>query len=188
MVNNPLTPRCPIRYREPLDPGPSALAINPAPYTLAIDPPIHELTSARGLGAVDGDTLRVASMGTTLTIRLLGMDAPELDDMDPDLARLARLARWLLHGLTYGEDLAWQIATPPFAPDPYDRTLAFVHRLPDGLDVGAELLRQGLARTTPQWPCNRALAYTRLETRARILRRGLYAPRHTVYPSPPPSE
>ena len=83
---------------------------------------------------IDGDTITINSV----PIRLAGIDAPELDHP------YGQAAKWAMVRITKG-----QIITARIAPEmSYDRTVA-ICCLPDGRDIAAELVKQGLAL---DWP------------------------------------
>ena len=83
---------------------------------------------------IDGDTISI----NNVAIRLAGIDAPELDHP------YGQSAKWAMVGITKG-----QIITARIAPEmSYDRTVA-ICCLPDGRDIAAELVKQGLAL---DWP------------------------------------
>lgn len=95
--------------------------------------------------AIDGDTLELSSPGDVHTvIRLIGVEAPELfqecRDADGPWS-CGRAARQALEELVGGRTLA--CSPCGMAPD---GTLEATCRA-DGLDIGAEMLRTGLATT-----------------------------------------
>jgi micrococcal nuclease len=104
------------------------------------------------LRVVDGDTLHVRPDVRDVTIRLIGIDAPEVgwygDRAECFGARAGRFAIGLLDGervrLEFDEERL----------DPYDRTLAYVY-LDDGRMVNVVLVRRGFARVTIYPPNDR---------------------------------
>ena len=82
---------------------------------------------------VDGDTIYVES--SDLSIRLRGVDAPELGSPDGELVK------WELIDHLYGEVVSLSCED---ALDKYGRRLCDVHH--DGHDVGEWLLARGFAR------------------------------------------
>lgn len=85
---------------------------------------------------IDGDTFTIRYDGEQTSVRIHGIDAPELRASGGDEARAA------LAALVEGRAV---VLTFPEARkrDNFGRLLAVVHV--DGVDVGAELLRQGHA-------------------------------------------
>lgn len=79
---------------------------------------------------IDGDSLRIKGE----EIRLFGVDAPEFDHP------YGKQAKWALHALTKGQTVQVNVV----ALDHYGRTVAKCF-LPDGRDLSAEMVKQGLA-------------------------------------------
>jgi micrococcal nuclease len=94
---------------------------------------------------VDGDTLHVRRGGRDVTIRLIGIDAPEVGWYGGEAecfgARAGRFARRLLDGERVRLELDGERL------DPYGRTLAYLY-LPDDRMANVILVRRGLARVT----------------------------------------
>jgi micrococcal nuclease len=97
------------------------------------------------LRVVDGDTLHVRLGDRDVTIRLIGIDAPEVGWYGGQAecfgARTGRFAT----GLLDGERVRLEFDKERF--DPHDRTLAYVY-LNDGRMVNVVLVRRGFARVT----------------------------------------
>ncbi len=83
---------------------------------------------------IDGDTIRI---GQT-KIRLAGIDAPELD------MPWGQKAKWAMVGLCKGHKIRAECT----GEQSHDRLVATCY-LPDGRDLGAELVKQGLALDYP---------------------------------------
>jgi micrococcal nuclease len=121
-----------------------------------------ETFTGRVIGITDGDTLRILRGGRPATVRLRGIDAPERGQP------YATRAQQYLVGLAFG-----RVATVESnASDRYGRLVADV-RLPDGQSLNQELVRAGYAWWFRRYSADAALA--RLEAKARIARRGLWA-------------
>ncbi|MCJ8336686.1 MAG: thermonuclease family protein, partial [Epibacterium sp.] len=95
---------------------------------------------------VDGDTVKIEKT----QIRLFGVDAPELEHP------FGKKAKWALHGLCKGQTIRAEV----IEEDAYGRTVAKC-TLPDGRDLSAEMVKQGLAL---DWPKFSGGCYTHLET------------------------
>lgn len=116
----------------------------------------------------DGDTLTVTRRSTTLTVRLIGINAPESGEC------LAAQAEGALRTLV--QDGPLRLVRDVSATDQYGRALRYVVT-PDGRDAGAVLVRRGLALARPYPPDTaRSDRYARIEARARAERIGLWAP------------
>lgn len=109
--------------------------------------PTPSVTMLRGAAyVIDGDTIVIAKT----QIRLFGIDAPELDHP------FGKKAKWALVALCKGQTITAEITDV----DDHGRTVAKCH-LPDGRDLSAELVRQGLAI---DWPKFSGGVYRDLET------------------------
>ncbi|HWC11686.1 MAG TPA: thermonuclease family protein, partial [Acidimicrobiales bacterium] len=91
---------------------------------------------------VDGDTL-VVSGGHR--VRLIGVDTPETKDPRKPVQCFGREASAYVSSLLEG-GAGVRLVGDVEDRDAYGRTLAYVYRLPDGLFVNAELVREGYAQ------------------------------------------
>lgn len=118
---------------------------------------------------IDGDSLTVRQEAKPLTIRLTGLDAVEYhqDCTRSDGGRwpCGHEARTALEKLAGQAPLHCDIA----AKDKYDRTVAVCRTrpFPDGIDLGAEMVRQGWAVATDD-------AYLMEEAEAQAKQRGIW--------------
>ncbi len=118
---------------------------------------------------IDGDSLTVRQDGGPVTIRLTGIDAAEYrqDCARRDASRwpCGRDARTALEKLAGRGPLHCEVT----AKDRYDRTLAACRTapFPDGLDLGAEMVRLGWAVATGD-------DYLPEEAEAEAQRRGIW--------------
>jgi len=124
---------------------------------------------------VDGDTLRVRTSGSAeaVTVRLIGIDAPERGHpslgkeffSDESAAHLASLCR--------GKSV--RMEKDAGETDAYDRLLRYVFLAPpDGRLLNEEMLRAGMARAYTRFPYSRTAAFLAVEARARREGRGLW--------------
>ena len=124
---------------------------------------------------VDGDTLRVRAPGSVeaVTVRLLGIDAPERTHpslgkeffSDEAAAHLASLCR----GKTVRMEKEAEEA------DKYDRLLRYVFLPPpDGRLLNEEMLGAGMARVYTRYPFSRKDAFLAAEGKARREGKGLW--------------
>lgn len=109
----------------------------------------HQLPAGRVIEGpayvTDGDTITIQKT----QIRLYGIDAPELDHP------YGKKAKWAMVRLCKGHNIRAEITDE----DDYGRTVAKCF-LPDGRDLSAELVEQGLAL---DWPKFSGGKYRRLE-------------------------
>lgn len=128
--------------------------------------PVHVVQSVH---VIDGDSLTVRQDGGPVTIRLTGIDAPEYrqDCARRDASRwpCGRDARDALEKVAGGGPLHCEVA----AKDRYDRALAMCRTrpFPDGIDLGAEMVRLGWAVATSD-------TYLLEEAEAKAQRRGIW--------------
>lgn len=104
------------------------------------------------LRVVDGDTIHVLRSGRDVTIRLIGIDTPEVDWYGGEAECYGdRAGRFLMRLL---QDERVRLEFDRERIDPYDRTLAYVY-LPDGRMVNEVLVRRGFAEVTIYEPNDR---------------------------------
>jgi len=124
---------------------------------------------------VDGDTLRVRTGGSAeaVTVRLIGIDAPERSHpslgkeffSDEAAAHLASLCRGKAVRMEKGAE----------ETDKYDRLLRYVFLPPpDGRLLNEEMLRAGMARAFARFPFSRKDSFLAAEGRARREGKGLW--------------
>jgi len=133
-------PRAPTKVAPP--------ALGPAPPSGAWAPPPTAPQILRGPAfVVDGDTISIKGQ----SIRLAGIDAPELDHP------YGKNARWAMIQLCKGHVIRAEIVA---GETTYERLVATCY-LPDGRDLAAELVKQGLAL---DWAKHSGGKYRSLET------------------------
>lgn len=106
----------------------------------------RERVLAGAAWVTDGDTITIKRQ----QIRLYGIDAPELNHP------YGQKAKWALHKLCKGQSIRVEIT----AEDAHGRVVARCY-LPDGRDLSAEMVKQGLAI---DWPKFSGGKYQNLET------------------------
>lgn len=149
--------------------SPSTGAFTPVPATLDGLPVGVDTTVER---IVDGDTLVIAG---GRRIRLIGVDTPETKDPRRPVQCFGREAAAFLAS-TVAPGTTIRLVGDVEQLDPYGRTLAYLYRLPDGLFVNAELLRQGFAQVLTIPPnVTHADRFVALAGEARAAGRGLWS-------------
>lgn len=96
----------------------------------------------RGLGVVDGDTIKIENDGRAATVRLIGVDTPETVHPNKPVEIFAKEASAFTKNLLIGESVYLRFGNEPRYK--YNRLLAYVIRSPDGLFENLEIVRQGL--------------------------------------------
>ena len=102
-----------------------------SPVDHAPPPPIPASRQIKGRGwVIDGDTIAI----NRIKIRLAGIDAPELDQPG------GQKSKWEMVQICKGHILRCELT----GETSYDRLVGTIY-LPDGRDVGAEIVKAGLA-------------------------------------------
>ena len=122
----------------------------------------QQVTTISGVEIIDGDTFRLE---TGETVRLIGIDAPELSQPGGVLSR-----EYLAH-LLLGKPITLEKGTED--RDNYNRLLRFVYI--GNLCINEEMIRQGYAeaRYLPENPIRDY--YVQLEIQAEVIRAGLWS-------------
>jgi micrococcal nuclease len=126
---------------------------------------------------VDGDTILLAD-GNRL--RFLAVDAPESVHPHKPVEYFGKEASDFTRRLLTGERVRLvydQNCAHRGHRDHFGRLLAYVFRARDGLDVCAELVKQGYAHAYLKYPVERGEEFLGYEKEARAAGRGLWAPR-----------
>ncbi|MBE0606378.1 MAG: thermonuclease family protein, partial [Deltaproteobacteria bacterium] len=121
---------------------------------------------------VDGDTLSVRTPGSpeTVTVRLIGIDAPERGHPSLGKEFFSDEAASHLASLCRGKTV--RMEKDAEETDKYDRLLRYVFLpSPDGRLLNEEMLRAGMARAYTRFPFSRKDAFLSAEGKAR--RRGM---------------
>ena len=123
---------------------------------------------------VDGDTFEVSIGGAREKIRMLGIDTPESVDPRRPVQCFGKEATKKLKELIEGKNIELVADMTNDDRDKYDRLLRYVKR-DDGLDVNAEMIKQGYAYAYIKFPFERRAEYLKLQTAARSGGVGLWA-------------
>ena len=123
---------------------------------------------------VDGDTLDLDLGGSTVRVRLLGIDTPEtVDENRPVQCFGHEASSYLAQLLPRGSTV--RLERDVEARDRYGRLLAYLYRVDDGLFVNAALIEGGYATTLSIAPNTmRARDFEVLRTQAQRDKRGLW--------------
>jgi endonuclease YncB( thermonuclease family) len=124
---------------------------------------------------VDGDTLRVRTAGSAdaVTVRLIGIDAPERSHPSLGKEFFSDEAAAHLAALCSGKTV--RMETDAEESDKYDRLLRYVFLPPpDGRLLNEEMLGAGMARAYTRFPFSRKDAFLAAERRARREGKGFW--------------
>ncbi len=119
---------------------------------------------------IDGDTLLLKNRQK---VRLLGVNTPEIAHEKVSAEPFARKAKKYLRKLL-SKNNKLRLVYDQKRRDKYHRLLAYVF-LPDGTDIQAQLLKQGLAVSIAIWPNHLMLdCYRQIEAQARRKKLGIW--------------
>jgi len=124
---------------------------------------------------VDGDTLQVRTAGSaeSVTVRLIGIDAPERSHPSLGKEFFSDEAASHLASLCRGKTV--RMEKDAEETDKYDRLLRYVFLPPpDGRLLNEEMLRAGMARAYARFPFSRKDAFLATEGKARREKKGLW--------------
>jgi len=123
---------------------------------------------------VDGDTLKVKSGADESTVRLLGIDSPELSGGGTEC--FAENSKQRLEELTKDKTVQLTVDESQGDKDKYDRLLRYV-QLEDGTKVNEKMLYGGFAyEYTYDKPYEQQKIFKATESEAKNAKRGLWSP------------
>lgn len=123
----------------------------------------------------DGDTIMIRTAGRkTLTVRLLGVDAPEVDGPYRRAERGGTEAKAFVHSLLAGQSVYVEVDPGEGRRDKHGRELAYLYRAADCLFVNGEIIKRGYGRTYRRFPLRHREMFDRFEREARRSRVGLW--------------
>lgn len=124
---------------------------------------------------VDGDTIHVALAAETLTVRLIGIDTPELGRARSQVEEFAQEAASFVRERALGKSVRLERDSRGDTRDSYGRALRYVF-LPDGTLLNAEIVSRGYGHAYTRFPFSRLEEFRGLERRAREEGLGLWSP------------
>ncbi len=134
---------------------------------------------------VDGDTVVLAMDGKDTKVRLIGVDTPETVHPEKPAEAYGREASRFTENLLKGESVCVEYEPGPSKLDKYGRLLAYLYRVPDGLFVNLEIVRQGYGHAYTEYPFEHMETFRDYERRAREAGKGLWAPEEASGDSTP---
>ncbi len=159
----------------------SASAANPQKKAAASTPPPASPSPTPAptlypvVRVVDGDTIIIAKDGTNVTVRLIGLDTPEIVDPRKQVQCFGKEASDEAKKILAGQSV--QIETDPSQDtyDKYGRLLAYIF-LPDGTNFNEHMIAEGFGyEYTYHLPYRYQSAFKAAEVRARTNMLGLWA-------------
>jgi micrococcal nuclease len=133
-------------------------------------------TEATVVEVVDGDTIKVSVAGRTETIRIIGIDTPEVVDPREPVQCFGREASAKAKELLSGQQVRLVADPTQGERDKYNRLLRYVD-LADGTDYGLWMIANGYAHEyTYNIPYQRQAQYKQAYREAREKSLGFWAP------------
>ena len=126
-----------------------ASGIGTSPMTYPIEDFSHD-AAYPVLRVIDGDTVKIQYNGKPTTVRLIGIDTPETVHPQKPVERFGKEASAFTRNLLLGEPVYLRFDTD--RTDKYGRLLAYLYRVPDGLFVNLEIVRQGYGHAYTRFP------------------------------------
>jgi micrococcal nuclease len=124
---------------------------------------------------IDGDTIIVEMEGQSETVRLLGIDTPEVDPQYNPIECYGRQATTATKDKVLDQTVSLETDTTQGKRDKFDRILAYVF-LADGTNLNEYLVVEGFAK---EYTYNKAYkyqtAFKQSEQEARNLQKGLWS-------------
>jgi micrococcal nuclease len=143
------------------------------PGAVPPSPPEPESLTATVGYVYDGDTIKVRlDSGEEKSVRLIGVDSPELDDVHESVRLSAFLAQRFVHSRLYLRTV--RLTRDRETTDAFGRLLAYVWT--DGTMFNGTLLREGYAKAYLKYPFDASLmrAFREAEAEARFAEKGLW--------------
>ena len=125
---------------------------------------------------IDGDTVELKTASGLVKVRLIGVDTPETVHPQKPVEYYGREASLFLKNLLRGESV--HVVYGQERVDQYGRTLAYLYRVPDGLFVNLEIIRQGYGHAYLRFPFRHMDLFNSYQQRARQAGKGLWGEVH----------
>lgn len=135
---------------------------------------LEQSAQYRVVRVVDGDTVVLLADDREFTVRLIGVDAPESVHPSVQEQPFGAECSAFLRNLLRDESVYMVLESGRPTKDKYGRLLAYLFRVPDGLFINLELIRQGYARAYTEFPFAHMAVFRAYESRAQIARKGLW--------------
>lgn len=168
----PLTPKPVVKTITPVVPEPIVNTVTPPITETKIEAPaeptvtLHKITSV-----VDGDTAKVSIDGKIESIRIIGIDTPEIGSR---LECFGNEAKTRAQQLLSGKSVYVELDPSQGERDKYGRLLAYLV-IDNTTDFGEQMIRQGYAHEyTYNLPYKKQSTYKSAETYARNNKLGLW--------------
>ena len=121
---------------------------------------------------IDGDTVEIQYNGNPTKVRLIGVDTPETVHPTKPVEAFGAEASAFTRNLLLGESVYLRFDRE--MTDRHGRLLAYLYRVPDGLFVNLEIVRQGYGNAYTRFPFKHMELFRQYEHRARKAGKGLW--------------
>lgn len=151
------------------------IAVADTPPVMPIPYPVEDFTADtpyKVIRVIDGDTVKIDYQGALINVRLIGVDTPETVHPNKPVEVYGKEASNFTKNLLYGESVYLRYDVE--RTDRYDRLLAYLYRVPDGLFVNLEIVRQGYGHAYTRFPFKHMELFRYYGNRARTAGKGLY--------------
>lgn len=148
----------------------------PTPVLVVVSPtPGTSVASSEVIRVIDGDTVEVVVNGKKESIRLIGVDTPEVHDPRKPVQCFGKEAWDKAKELLHGKQVRLESDASQGDRDKYNRLLRYVF-LEDGTFVNKALVSQGYAHEyTYRIPYTYQIEFQQAENDAREQKKGLWA-------------
>ncbi len=132
----------------------------------------NESESYQVLRVIDGDTIEIKYKQKKEIVRLIGVDTPETVYPTQPVEPYGPQATEFTKNLLLGESVYLKYDDEKRGK--YGRLLAYVYRVPDGLFVNLELVRQGYGKAYIKYPFEYMPLFQNYEDIAKSVSKGLW--------------
>ena len=122
---------------------------------------------------IDGDTVELRTDLGLVKARLIGVDTPETVHPQKPVQYYGREASLFLSNLLKGESV--YVTYDHQRKDRYGRLLAYLYRVPDGLFINLEIIRQGYGHAYTRFPFRHLELFREYERWARRAEKGMWS-------------
>ena len=156
-----------------------------SPKATVVPYPVEEFSgdvAYRVLRVIDGDTVEIDYEGKTTAVRLIGVDTPETVHPNQPVEPYGKEASNFTKNLLMGESVYLRFDVD--RTDKYDRLLAYLYRVPDGLFVNLEIVRQGYGHAYIRFPFKHSELFQHYAEKASEVGKGVHGgvPKSPIMP------
>ena len=124
------------------------------------------------LRIINGDTVEIKYKGTTTSVQLIGVDAPETATQSKPAERFGRESSEFIQDFLLDESV--YLRFDQTRRDKHGRLLAYIYRASDHIFVNLEVIREGYGRVETRFPFMHMERFQDYESDAQTAGRGLW--------------